>query len=143
MKTCTFFGHRDAPMSLRESIKNKVTELIREQGVDLFYVGNHGQFDAMVLSVLEELAPLYPHIKYYVVLAYLPYEKTSAEHAILPEGIEFAHPRAAIPLRNEWMIERSDHVITYVTHPGSGAAKFKAMAEQMGKKVYNFNYFSK
>lgn len=137
MNTCTFFGHRDAPLSLRESLKSKITELILQRGVDLFYVGNHGQFDAMALSVLQELSLLYPHINYYVVYAYLPHQNISAEHAILPEGIEFASPRAAIPQRNEWMIERSDYVITYVTHLRSDAAKFKAMAEQMGKKVYN------
>ena len=137
MKTCTFFGHRDAPQSLKGTLKNKIIELIVQQGVDCFYVGNHGQFDAMVLSVLQELAPLYPHIKYYVVYAYLPNEKTPAEIVILPEGIEFAHPKSAIPLRNEWMIDHSDFVVTYVTHLRSGAAKFKAMAEQMGKRVYN------
>lgn len=137
MKTCTFFGHRDAPMSLRESIKNKVTELIVKQRVDHFYIGNQGHFDAMALSVLQELAPLYPHIKYYVVYAYLPHENISPEHAILPDGIEFVSPKSAIPQRNEWMIERSDYVVAYVTHLRSGAAKFKAMAEQMGKTVYN------
>ncbi len=139
MKACTFFGHRDAPRSLRGALKNKITELIVKQGVDLFYVGNHGQFDAMALPVLQELAPLFPHVRYYVVYAYLPDAKTSAETAILPEGIEFARPKSAIPLRNEWMIEHSDHVITYVTHLRSGAAKFKAMAEQMEKTVYNLH----
>ena len=77
MKTCTFFGHRDAPQSLRAPLKLKITQLIIQQGVDCFYVGNHGQFDAMALSVLQELAPIYPQIKYYVVYAYLPKEKTS------------------------------------------------------------------
>ncbi len=137
MKTCTFFGHRDAPQSLRASLKLKITQLIIQQGVYCFYVGNQGQFDAMVLSVLQELAAEFTHIRYYVVFAYLPDAKTPAENAILPEGIEFVHPKSAIPMRNEWMIERSDFVITYVTRFRSGAAKFKAMAEQYGKNVYN------
>lgn len=137
MKACTFFGHRDAPSYLRGSLKAKITELIVQKGVEVFYVGNHGQFDEMAFSVLQELALQFPHIKYYIVYAYLPSADTSAENAILPEGIEFAHPKSAIPLRNEWMIERSDYVVTYVNHMRSGAAKFKAMAEQMGKIVYN------
>ena len=114
MKICTFFGHRDAPQSLRAPLKLKITQLIIQQGVDCFYVGNHGQFDAMALSVLQELAPIYPQIKYYIVYAYLPKEKTPAENIILPEGIEFAHPKSAIPMRNEWMVDHSDCVITYV-----------------------------
>lgn len=126
-------------MSLRGSLKSKITELIVQKEVALFYVGNHGQFDAMALSILQELSTLYPHIKYYVVYAYLPHNKISSEHVILPEGIEFAHPKSAIPIRNEWMIDHSDYVITYVTHLRSGAAKFKAMAEQRGKTVYNLH----
>ena len=137
MKTCTFFGHRDAPQSLRAKLKLKITQLIIQQGVDCFYVGNNGLFDAMALSVLQEIAATFTHIRYYVVYAYLPDAKTSAENAILPDGIEFVHPKSAIPMRNEWMIDHSDYVITYVTHSSGGAAKFKAMAEQYGKTVFN------
>ena len=44
--------------------------------------------------------------------------------------------RFAIFYRNKWMIERSDYVVTYVTHQiGSGAAQFKELAEKQGKIV--------
>lgn len=137
MKTCTFFGHSISPQNLREAIKEKITEMIEQHGVELFYVGNHGQFDSMALSSLKELTKIYPHIKYYVVLAYFPKEKPSEENTLLPEGIEFCHPRFAIEFRNKWMIERSDFVISYVTHSWGGAHKFCEKAKNKGKTVIN------
>ena len=64
MKTCTFFGHRDAPQSLRAKLKLKIAQLIIRQGVDCFYVGNNGLFDAMALSVLREIAATFTHIRH-------------------------------------------------------------------------------
>ena len=72
MKVCTFFGHRDAPNPLKSSIKEKISELIIERGVERFYIGDHGRFDSMVISVLGELKEIYPQIDYNVVLAYFP-----------------------------------------------------------------------
>ena len=137
MKTCTFFGHRSTPLNLKESIKEKITELIEQHGVELFYVGNHGQFDSMTLSSLKELAKIYPHIKYYIVLAYYPKEKSPEENTLFPEGIELCHPKFAIEFRNKWMLERSDFVISYITHSWGGAYKFCEKAKNKGKIVIN------
>ncbi len=70
--TCTFFGHSDTPPTVREQLKDTLITLIETRGADLFYIGNHGGFDRMAEGVLRELSAVYPHIKYYVVLAYLP-----------------------------------------------------------------------
>ena len=137
MYACTFFGHSNSPQNLRVAIKEKITELIEQHSVELFYVGNHGQFDSMALSSLKELADTYPHIKYYVVLAYFPKEKISEENTLLPEGIELCHPRFAIEFRNKWMLERSDFVISYITHSWGGAYKFCEKAKHQGKNIIN------
>ncbi len=137
MKTCTFFGHRDAPQDLRDLIKENIIKLIVEHGVELFYVGNHGRFDSMVRSVLKEIKIIYPQIEYAVVLAYFPKEKSSEENTILPEGIELCHPRFAIDYRNQWMMGRSDFVISYVTHSWGGAYKFCETTKRRGKTVIN------
>ena len=52
---CTFFGHRDAPDTIRPLLRETLTGLIERQDVRQFYVGNQGNFDAMARSVLEEL----------------------------------------------------------------------------------------
>ena len=48
---CTFFGHRDAPPGVKSSLRQVISELIEQQGVKQFYVGNQGSFDAMARSL--------------------------------------------------------------------------------------------
>lgn len=134
--TCTFFGHRNTPATVRPILRQVIIDLIEQRGVTHFYVGNQGNFDAMARSLLAELAQIYP-IRYDVVLAYLPKENDPSldeSHTLLPDGFESVPPRFAIDHRNRWMIDHSDIVVTYVRFPG-GAAKFKDLAERKGKTV--------
>jgi hypothetical protein len=135
--TCTFFGHRDTPPTVKPLLRQVIINLIEQRGVTRFYVGNQGNFDTMARTLLVELAQTYP-IRYDVVLAYLPKENDPSldgSHAILPDGFEAVPPRFAIDHRNRWMIDQSDFVVTYVRSPIGGAAKFKALAERKGKTV--------
>jgi len=75
MSTCTFFGHRQSPPALRPQLRSVLIDLIEGQGVHTFYVGNQGDFDHMVYSVLDERCQEYPGITYGIVLAYLPTEQ--------------------------------------------------------------------
>ena len=52
--TCTFFGHRFVPQKIEPTLRSTLIDLIENHGVDLFYVGNHGDFDAMVHRVLRD-----------------------------------------------------------------------------------------
>lgn len=134
MSTCTFFGHRDCPETVRAQVKRAVEELISHHGVDTFYVGNQGRFDAIVRGVLREMVRIYPHIRYAVVLASMP-NGVQENDTMLPEGIEAVLPRFAVDWRNNWMLKRADFVVTYVTHGWGGAAKFAQKAEKSGKTV--------
>lgn len=75
MKACTFFGHRDCPETIKPRLREVLTDLIINQEVDTFYIGNQGRFDGIVRGVLRELEKEYPEIHYAVVLAYLPGKK--------------------------------------------------------------------
>lgn len=135
--TVTFFGHKDTPKNIEPTLRTTLVDLIENQGAINFYVGNNGNFDAMVRCQLEELSQTYP-ITCSVVLAYLPTKKieyNDLTNTILPEGIETIPKRFAISYRNKWMLKRADVVVTYVTHNFGGAAQFKAMAERQGKTV--------
>lgn len=134
MSVCTFFGHRDCPDSVRGKLREVVERLICGEGVDVFYVGNQGQFDAMALGVLRELGQKYPHIRYGVVLAYLPKGPVEPE-TMFPEGLERVPPRYAISRRNDWMLRQADFVITHIVHPWGGAASYGEKAERLGKRV--------
>ena len=133
MARCTFFGHRDCPESIKPKLRGVLEELITNHDVDMFYVGNQGQFDAIVRNVLKELKHEYPQINYAVVLAYMPGKQNEYEDysdTMLPEGIESVHPRYAISWRNNWMLKQSDYVVTYVTHSWGGAAQYVQKARK-------------
>ena len=134
-QTVTFFGHRDTPKETEPALRLTLIDLIENKNATLFYVGNHGNFDAMVHRQLEDLSKTYP-IKYYVVFAYIPGKNdTPDEYSILPEGIETVPRRFAINYRNKWMLTKSDIVVTYVTRPVGGAWEFKQMAEKHKKII--------
>ena len=139
-KACTFFGHRDCPETIKPKIRAAVIDLIENHGVTMFYVGNQGNFDRLVRSVLKEVTTAYPGVGYAVVLAYMPSAKKSADDfsdTLLPDGIEKVPKRFAISWRNKWMIEHADYVVTYVTRLFGGAAQFSALAKSKGKIIYD------
>ena len=139
MSTCTFFGHRECPSTVKPRLREIIVELIEQHAADTFYVGNKGAFDRTVPSVLRELKGEYPQIEYAVVLERFhekrEYEDTS--DTLLPEGIECVPPRFAIAWRNRWMLRQSDYVVTYITHSFGGAAQFAEMAVRQRKTVIN------
>ena len=142
MATCTFFGHRECPDFVKVKLREVLIDLITNHNVDMFYVGNHGQFDVFVRSILRELKKEYPQIDYAVVLAYMPGKQMKYDDysdTMLPEGIEPVHPRYAISWRNNWMLRRSDYVVTYITHSWGGAAQFAEKAKRSGKVVINLS----
>lgn len=141
-KACTFFGHRDSPETIKPKIRAAVIDLIENHGVTMFYVGNQGNFDRLVRSVLKEVTTAYPGVGYAVVLAYMPSAKVANLYedfsdTMLPEGIEKVPKRFAIPWRNKWMIEHADYVVTYVTRSCGGSAKFQGISIKMDKRIYD------
>ncbi|MBR3593324.1 MAG: hypothetical protein IKL44_01485 [Clostridia bacterium] len=139
---CTFFGHRNTEAEIETELRNIITDLIINKNVTLFYVGNNGRFDFLVRSILKDLKETHTHIKYYVVLAYLPSEKTKSDVIDFSDTVYFSlpkntPPRFAIDKRNRLMIEKSDYVITHVKTVFGGAAKYKEIAEKKNKIVIN------
>ena len=120
----------------------QVGNLITEYGVNIFYVGNNGQFDHLVAAVLRELKSRHPQISYSIVLAYLPerekeHNQLSYTETIYPEGLEDTPPRFAISKRNKWMVQQSEYVIAYVEHSFGGAAQFTEYARKKHRTVIN------
>lgn len=143
-KCCTFFGHRTCPSEIKQKLYDVLENLITNEGVKVFYVGNQGSFDKIVCSVLERLSKDYPHIVCTVVLAYFPTENKDnlfklqdGIGTIYPEGIETAPKRFAIDWRNRWLLKQADYVVTYITHSWGGAAKYAEKAKRLGKRIVN------
>ena len=136
---CTFFGHRDTPQAVAESLRAVLVQLITENGVDDFYVGNQGGFDNMVRRVLSGLRETYPQIRCTVILAYMPQKEEDVPSdmpSVYPEEITRRPQRFAISARNQWMLKRADYVVTYTERDG-GAAKMDRKARKAGKAVIN------
>lgn len=131
---CTFFGHKDTPKEIEPTLRSTLIDLIENKNVNVFYVGNNGNFDTMVARQLEDLSQTYP-IAYSVVLAYLPTETNNYDNlinTIYPEGLETVPKRFAISRRNKWMIQQTNIVVTYVT---TTSAELHSLREwQRGKK---------
>ena len=49
MASCTFFGHRKIHGETALKIRDILIDLITNQNVDVFYVGNTGEFDKTVI----------------------------------------------------------------------------------------------
>ena len=96
----------------------------------------------MVRKTLKSLKSSYSYIHYAVILAYMPQSRTKESYndysdTIFPEEFEKILPKYAIVKRNNWMLNRSDYVVSYITHTWGGAAQFKRLAEKKGKTVIN------
>ena len=137
-KTCCFFGHREVTHNIRDKLTAVIEKLITEENVTEFYVGNQGQFDSMVYSVLKELKANYPHIRYTVVLAYMPdkyIKEVYGEDTLFPDGMESVPKKFAISKRNDWMIQQSGFAVCYVHKITGGAAKFREKAGKRGLQI--------
>ena len=148
MAVCTFFGHKDTPQKIEPILRAAIINLIENENVTLFYVGNNGNFDSMVRRTLKSLKSSYSYIRYAVILAYMPQNRNQESHndysdTIFPDEFENVLPKYAITERNKWMLNRSDYVVSYITHTWGGAAQFKKLAEKKGKIVINLAEINK
>ncbi|MBO5873043.1 MAG: hypothetical protein J6Q56_02425 [Clostridia bacterium] len=139
MLTCSFFGHSSCPNSIQPELKKQIELLINDHNVKKFLLGDHGDFDVMVLKAIRELSQIY-QIDYQVVLSYRPQSYNffaKDPKSIYPEELAFVHKKYAINYRNNYLIDKSDFFITYITHSYGGAAKFANKAKNRGKTVIN------
>lgn len=139
---CAFFGHKDTPESIRPLLESAVKQIIEHYPDTTFYVGNNGNFDRMVLSVLKSLSQDFSTISYAVILSYFPIGKSTEFDelpTIYPERIECVPKKYAISYRNDWIVKKADMVICYITCSFGGAAKFVEKAKRLGKTVYNLS----
>ena len=130
-KICTFAGHGEiyGENTLKEKLKKEIINLIENQGVTTFYNGGKGQFDWLCADCVKELRKDYPFIKSYMIFSYLPGKKNEFDSnpykdfdgTIYPYGLEFVPKRFAIVKRNEWVIDNSSFLITYINHKWGGA----------------------
>ena len=138
----TFCGHRDVfdLESISAWLNKTVEELIRE-GADCFYLGGYGQFDALAAAAVRKQKERYLEIRSILVLPYLdrPFDASDYDETVYPP-LENVPKRYAISRRNEYMIDRSDVVIAFVTHSFGGAYKSLCYAQRKQKRIIRYDH---
>ena len=98
-----------------------------------------GGFDQFAAASVWDMKTKYPDITSVLVLPYLD-RKMNADHydyTTYPP-LEEVPRRFAISKRNEWLVDKSDVVIAYVTHDWGGAAVTLDYARRKKKAVLNY-----
>lgn len=140
--TFTFFGQDNFRKSVKPMIAEYLVRLIHNGGAEnfLFYVGDYGSFDRMIISVLRLLKAAYPKIEYRIVPTHLSrINRYGSSEIEIPQGIENVPKQFANDFRNRWMLDKAQIVIVYLTHQWGTAMKYASLAEQMGKAVVNMS----
>ena len=137
MNRCFFIGHRDTPEKIYPLLAKAIEQHISALGVQEFYVGHYGSFDAMAAKAVIAAKNQHPNVRLFMLLPYHPTIRPvelpeGFDGSFFPEGQENVPFRAAIHRANEYMIRYVDHLICYVDHPSSGSRELmdKALKRQ-------------
>ncbi len=148
MTTCTLSGHREVFRSGTEAqLDAEIEKLLQTDNEFLFLVGGMGQFDHMGADAVRAAKRRHPEkrITLALVLPYMSnrlntdkeYYRLSYDQIMIPEEVDTAYYKAAIRLRNRWMVDRADTVIAYVYRDFGGAPATVRYARKKGKPVIN------
>ena len=140
-----FFGHRRIYniREIEEKLVPILNELILTKEYVEFYIGRNGDFDEFVASVIKRVQKQLDRDNNVMILT-LPYTVKDIEYyadyydeIVIPDAIGRAHPKAAITLRNRWMVDTADLIIAYIEREEGGAYSAVKYAKKLNKKVVN------
>ena len=138
-----FFGHRriDRLREIEEKLVPILNELILTKEYVEFYIGRNGEFDEFVASVIKRVQKQLDRGNSALILT-LPYTVKDIEYyenyydeIVIPDAIGKAHPKAAITLRNKWMVETCDLIICYIEREEGGAYAAVKHAKTKSKNI--------
>ena len=131
----SFAGHRDLIITqkIRQKLRKQLIDIISHNDCEyIFYCGALGTFDGLCAETLKDLKKYYENYKVIVVTPYfkenyikeLSYLVNSGYYdEILYPPIEHVPPKYAIEKRNQYIIDHSDILISYVERSYGGAYK--------------------
>lgn len=126
MITCFFIGSRHAGGQLWKPLTQAIERHITEYGVEQFIVGHYGNFDAMAARALCQAKRDHPELSLLLLLPYHPHGSPVAappgfDGTYYPEGMEQVPKRLAIVRANRYMVDHSQHLISFA--PGVGSSR--------------------
>ncbi len=145
--TVSFFGHRGEIEGLSEIEKRMncfLREIVKKKEYVEFLIGRDGEFDlftaASIKNAIHSLG--YHNTSLVLVLPYFrsknieSYREYYDEIEICAES-ENKYPKAAIQVRNRYLVDRSDLVVCCIQHRSGGAYQTVRYAQKKGKIILN------
>ena len=163
-RICCGFGHRVMLMEIEKPLREVLERLVAERGVSLFYTGGMGEFDELFARTVRSMKRDCPSLRLVLVMPYLTRELSTGkqrygaayggqiaratsvgpgrcwhealyDEILIPAEFDGVHPKAAIGLRNRWVVDRSDIVIAALHRDFGGAAAAVRYAESAKKET--------
>ena len=146
-KICCFAGHSKLYNAdeIYSRLISSIENLIVNEGVTEFWVGNYGAFDRLSAKAVRELKAKYPGIRLVLIIPYVTslinenresYYKDYDE--ILVADIPESTPhRLRIIKSNQYMVKSSQFLICYAEYSWGGAAKTLEYAKKRKISIIN------
>ena len=142
-RICCGFGHRVLLMDLEKPLREVLERLMAERDVRVFYTGGMGEFDELFARTVRSMKREYPSLRLVLVMPYLTerlnmdkmFYESLYDEILIPAELDSVHPKAAIGLRNRWMVDHSDFVVAAIHRDFGGAAEAVLYAEERSKEV--------
>ncbi len=146
--TIVFSGHREVYQpGIAAQLEAEIEKLLQADSAFLFLTGGMGQFDGLGASAVRAAKHRHPEkrITLALVLPYWSnrlntdkeYYQQRFDQIMIPEEFAAAYYKAAIPLRNRWMVDQADIVIAYIRRDFGGALATVKYAQKRGKRIIN------
>lgn len=147
-RICCFAGHRSLPNKddISEKLSYKIEDLIINEGVTEFWVGNYGAFDHLSSYTAKKLKEKYPDIELNLIVPYLTSDITENkklyfeefDNILLADIPEKTPKKFYIIKCNEYMIQKSDFLIAYVKFSYGGAYRTLEYAKKQNQiQIFN------
>ncbi|MBR4889435.1 MAG: DUF1273 domain-containing protein [Clostridia bacterium] len=136
-KTVVFIGHSECFGIDEAALTAALTQLLQE-GFRVFLNGGMGEFDWLCARTLHRLRPAFPNIHQELILPYLGFsirEPAYFDEIVFPETLEGIPHKAAIPRRNDYMVNRAAAALCFVEHDWGGAARSLRRAERQRVRI--------
>ena len=142
MICCTFAGHRTILHAGIEREVRRHLEMLMEMDDEFcFYTGGMGEFDRLCEKAVRNLKKQRPdkHIRLVLVEPYmksgLNEQRVLYDEIVIPEESCTAHYKRAITLRNRWMVDNSQCLISYVFRDHGGAYEMLSYARRQSRRI--------